>query len=262
MSRSTTLTAISSILIGSGLSLLPLSSAEADDASYPIAWTDIGIYPREGPSMESGRVGSALSNGTTVSIECETTGQSVDNGFAPTSIWERLSDGTYLPNAFIYTGVDGWTPGIPRCDESEEDATEVAVDDSPNESPKGYSGLWIANDRVSTQLINHYYSATGEAVVVDWSYFMQSARLVEALKRLPQPEGFGTYQSTPWDDGDIYNAAGAFTIARTSEHCYAVKDTYDFAPDKPENYVYLLNWFDALQGRAAEFETQSSGCIF
>lgn len=101
--------------VGVSVVLLHVAPASADE-TYPVGYTDIGIYRRAAPSMDSARVGSALSNGTPVLIDCETTGQVVDNGFAPTGIWEKLSDGTYLPNAFLYTGVDGWTPGISRCD--------------------------------------------------------------------------------------------------------------------------------------------------
>lgn len=241
------------LVIFGGVAVAPLASA---DVSYPIAWTGIGIYPRTGPSMDAPRAGAALPDGTMVSIQCETTGQVVSNGSVPSAVWERLSDGTYLPNAFISTGVDGWTPGIPSCE------SLGAPVDAVSETAKYYAGVWVPDDRVSTQLINHYFYATGEPVVVDWEFFLHSPRLVTALRELSQPDGYDVYTANPWDDGDVYYAVGAFTIARTSEHCYAIKDSYDFAPDKLENIPYLLNWVDAQQGRAAEFEVQSSGCIY
>ena len=232
------------------------TSASAD-ASYRVAWTQIGIYPKVAPSMDAERAAPALSDGDYVSIECETSGETVTSSVATTDIWERLSDGSYLPNAFIETGVNGWTPGVPRCD----DGVVGADDSTPAEEPKEYDGIWISNDRVSTQLLNHYFDATGESVVIDWSYFESSERLLQEIVGLPQPDHYDVYQSNPYDDGDIYYSLGAFTIARTSEHCYAIKDSYDYAPDKLENIPYF-NWVDARLGRAAEFDIHSSGCIY
>jgi hypothetical protein len=92
----------------------PLSASAS--GSFQIAWTKIGIYPRTGPSMSSARSGSALSDGTWVTVACELTGDYVTSDVATTNIWERLTNGTFLPNAFVNTHVNGWTPGIPRCD--------------------------------------------------------------------------------------------------------------------------------------------------
>lgn len=88
-------------------------------ASYPISWTEIGIYPRASTSMDSAKVGSVLYDGTSVLIVCEARGQLVSDGFT-SDIWERLADGTFVPNIYVNTGVDGWTPGIPRCDETQQ----------------------------------------------------------------------------------------------------------------------------------------------
>jgi len=85
-------------------------------SSFRIAWTHIGIYPRSAPSMSASKVGNALPDGASISVQCELTGTSVTSDVATTTIWERLTNGTYLPNAFVDTGVNGWTPGVPRCD--------------------------------------------------------------------------------------------------------------------------------------------------
>lgn len=65
--------------------------------------------------MADDHVGDALSDGTPLDIQCETSGTAVDNGSGPNTIWERLTDGTYLPNAFVSTGSDSWTTGMPDC---------------------------------------------------------------------------------------------------------------------------------------------------
>jgi hypothetical protein len=106
------LTAVSGVMAGLVLTAAP---SHADEHSFPVVGTDIGIYPRSAPSMASERVGAALANGETVQVVCETTGEAVDNGYAPSDVWARLSDGTFLPNAFLLTGVDGRSPGVEDC---------------------------------------------------------------------------------------------------------------------------------------------------
>lgn len=85
-------------------------------SGFRVAWTGIGIYPRTGPSMASVPASGALPDGAVVSVVCELVGQAVSNGFQVTDIWDRLEDGSWLPNAFLDTGVDGRTPGVPSCD--------------------------------------------------------------------------------------------------------------------------------------------------
>lgn len=239
-----------------GLLVAGGASAANADSSFEIVGTSIGIYPRAEPSMDSAKIGRALVDGENITVACETDGATVDNGYAPSSYWMQLSDGTYLPNAFILTGYDGRTQGLPDCDAPPAETEEAA------EGPKDYSGIFVSNDRVSQQLINHYYDATGEPVVLDWGFIESSDRLLSAMEQLEPNLGYRTYESDPASDGEIYAALGAFTIARTSDHCFAIKDRYDFAPDKLANVPYLLNWVDAQFGVAAEFDVHASGCIY
>lgn len=106
---------------------------------FTIAYTGgIGVYPRSGPSMGSQRVGAALPEGSSVEVACELEGELVDNNTTPaTKIWERLSDGTHIPNAYINSGADGWTPGVPRCDQS--------PDPQPKENASAYNPVAAAN---------------------------------------------------------------------------------------------------------------------
>lgn len=113
-----------------GVISAPFAHAEQ---AYPIAFTEIGIYPRVAPSMDSERNGNALSDGTMVTIECELEGQPVFNGMATISVWAKTPHG-YLPNSFLLTGVDGWTPGVPRC-ESSSTASDTIPKNGPPVSP-------------------------------------------------------------------------------------------------------------------------------
>ncbi|WP_157184830.1 DUF2599 domain-containing protein [Nocardia niigatensis] len=104
------------------------------DAQYPVAWTKIGIYPQSAPSMGSGQVGKALPDGAKVTIVCEGIGQPVSNGDKTIDVWERLDTGAWLPNAFIKTDHDGWTPGIPNCKDYVPQHAHGAQD--PHADPK------------------------------------------------------------------------------------------------------------------------------
>ncbi|SDV00755.1 Putative amidase domain-containing protein [Microlunatus sagamiharensis] len=102
------------------LSLLAVARPASADTTVTVDWTKIGIYPRASASMDSAHVGDALSDGASVDVVCEDKGQSVSNGAQEIDIWDKLSDGTWLPNAFLKTGSTSWTPGIPRCDGGDE----------------------------------------------------------------------------------------------------------------------------------------------
>jgi hypothetical protein len=84
--------------------------------------------------MSAAKVGAALSDGTRVTTECEAEGEPVSNGYQTIAIWDRLSDGTWLPNAFLDTGSETWTPGVPRCGEVDE---PIALTPDPRRTSQG-----------------------------------------------------------------------------------------------------------------------------
>ena len=262
--RSSLLRILAAALLGVALTIGGISAASAD-TDFAVVGTDIGIYRRTAPSMDASKVGEALTDGSVVTVSCELPGQLVDNGYAPSDAWMRLSDGTYLPNAFIMTGHDGWTPGLSRCDQGTASPPEAAPAPAPTpapaEQPKVYEGQPISDSDVSTQLIQWYYGGDGAPVVVAWSYFARDQRLMSELRALEFPLGYKTYQSNPADDGDIYYSLGAFTIARTSANCFAIKDSYDFFPNKWANVPYIFSWLDTFFAGAKPFTVQSSGCL-
>ncbi|GAA2245159.1 hypothetical protein N1031_15485 [Herbiconiux moechotypicola] len=226
------------------------STAAFADAQFKVAWTHVGIYPRSGPSMESTKVGAALPDGTTVTVVCEQEGQSVTSDVTTSSIWELTSNGTWLPNAFVETHSNGWTPGVPRCDQPETSPQ------TPTETPFPVSGIPIKNNgSVYAQLYSHYYDRSGTNAVIEWSFFQQNARLMDVARSLKVNE-YTEFPSNPTDDGtDYFLAMGTHTIWRTSQNCFRVKDTYDFA------FPYVTQVYDAWRGNAKVFTVYSSGCI-
>lgn len=242
-------------LAGALLLSVGLSSSAIAGSPYQIAWTGIGIYPRSGPSMDSAKVGAALPDGATVSIACELEGQAVSNGYNVSAVWERLDNGSYLPNAFIDSKVDGWTPGIPRCDAAPAPAPEPTEQAQTFAGTPIHSGQWL-----SYELWDHYLWGKGAQVVIAWDYLKNDPALVTWMRQLPA-DGYGrTYEASVGTNDDLYWALGAFSVARTSELCYVIRDQYDFEPDKPTNLPLQVYNLYRLGG-AQPFTTRASGCL-
>lgn len=67
---------------------------------------------RAGPSTSNSIVGS-LANGASVGIQCQTRGQSVAGYFGTSNIWNRIGTGRFIPDAYTYTGSNGFV--APQC---------------------------------------------------------------------------------------------------------------------------------------------------
>lgn len=68
--------------------------------------------------MQSAKVGNALPDGAVISVDCEAEGAETSNASETSTVWERLTNGTWIPNVFVDSGYLGWTPGVPRCDQT------------------------------------------------------------------------------------------------------------------------------------------------
>ncbi len=90
-----------------------------------------------------------------------------------------------------------------------------------------------------------------------------SPRLGTLGAALPEDSIGKQYQTDP-SDGDIAISVGWVSIARTSEHCWSLKDDYNFTPDKLTNLPYLSLWLEQFKfgKHAANFTVVSSGCVF
>lgn len=228
-------------------------AARAEQA-YPIAFTNgIGIYPRTAPSMDAARNGSALPEGTMVTIECELEGPPVSNDMATISIWAKTSHG-YLPNAYIRTGVDSWTPGVPRC----EQLAEPAGPKVEMEEPINFSGTRIAdNHNMSGILYTHFFAGGGQPAIIDWAFFARHPRFVAWIKNLPvkgAPQVYSAYSVDP-REVQMMLSLGSFTVKRYSDNCFFVHDYYDF------EWMYIGQNAATDIGFAKEFHVYSSGCI-
>jgi LasA protease len=75
------------------------------------AWDSATVNERSGPGTNYSIVGS-LSDGTTVTISCWRNGTTHTGRYGTTAVWDKLSDGHWASDAFIYTGTN--TIG-PQC---------------------------------------------------------------------------------------------------------------------------------------------------
>jgi hypothetical protein len=74
----------------------------------------VGLNVRKSPSTTS-TVVAFLPEGKTVNISCQTTGTTVGS----TNVWNRLDAfGGYVADAFLWTGYNGYIPGVSKCGEA------------------------------------------------------------------------------------------------------------------------------------------------
>jgi murein DD-endopeptidase MepM/ murein hydrolase activator NlpD len=69
---------------------------------------------RSGPGTGHAAVGT-VADGATVTIQCQTTGTTVTGTYGTSNIWDRIGSGRFISDAYVYTGHDGFIPGVPRC---------------------------------------------------------------------------------------------------------------------------------------------------
>ncbi|MET8285919.1 SH3 domain-containing protein [Streptomyces sp. NPDC051639] len=86
-------------------------AAVAGLVTYPIA-PGSALNVRSGPGTGY-RIVRVLPEGSRVSIFCQTPGGSVSGPYGTTSIWDNISNGEYVSDAYVKTGSDGYI--APRC---------------------------------------------------------------------------------------------------------------------------------------------------
>ena len=67
---------------------------------------------RSGASTSYSIVGS-LANGASVTIQCQTRGQSITGYYGTSNIWNRIGSGRFIPDVYTYTGSNGFV--APQC---------------------------------------------------------------------------------------------------------------------------------------------------
>jgi LasA protease len=68
------------------------------------------VNKRTGPGSGYGLAGT-VADGATVSISCSSNGTSHTGRWGTSSLWNRLTDGTWVSDAFMWTGITGAVNG-------------------------------------------------------------------------------------------------------------------------------------------------------
>jgi uncharacterized protein YraI len=85
-------------------------SAEAT-RTYPIA-PGYTVNVRSGPGTHY-RIVRTLPAGSRIPIYCQGPGESVSGPYGTTNIWDNITNGQFVSDAYVKTGSDGYV--APRC---------------------------------------------------------------------------------------------------------------------------------------------------
>lgn len=85
------------------------ATATTAAVSYPVV---ANVNVRSGPGTSYETVG-AITAGSRVSIDCQTSGQTVVGPLGTSPIWDRIGAGRYVSDAYVKTGSDGYVAA--RC---------------------------------------------------------------------------------------------------------------------------------------------------
>jgi uncharacterized protein YraI len=98
-----------------GAAILLGSTPASAGVTSTVGTVDSGSTPlhiRSGASTSTSVVGS-LRSGSTVTLLCQVTGQTISGRVRTTNLWDKLADGRYVSNAYIRRGSLGPCPGTP-----------------------------------------------------------------------------------------------------------------------------------------------------
>ncbi|MEV0272118.1 NlpC/P60 family protein [Hamadaea sp. NPDC050747] len=128
---------------------------------------------RDGASMDANVVKKDMYRaGATIKVVCQDRG---DMAYG-SAIWDRTSDGVYVPDAYVKTGTDGFAPGVARC-------SDLA------QSGKAYPATADLNGRAGPSLT---------ARVVEENMYRKGEKVVVVC----QIAGSVAYGSAIWDKTD------------------------------------------------------------
>ncbi|MFI5493136.1 peptidoglycan DD-metalloendopeptidase family protein [Actinoplanes sp. NPDC051859] len=103
--------ALLTALSGNALTASPAAAAPAPVAGTGTVVTDgTPLNIRSAPSASGLRTGT-VAHGATVSLVCKTAGQFIRGTVKNTGYWDRLSDNTYISDAYVDRG----SADLPRC---------------------------------------------------------------------------------------------------------------------------------------------------
>jgi uncharacterized protein YraI len=100
-----TTSAVVGVLLGTA------GAAQAATGTVNTAGSALTVRAAPGTSYDAW---TTVADGATVTILCQTTGTSVTGTYGTSSVWDMLSNGGFVADAYVYTGSDGTV--APACD--------------------------------------------------------------------------------------------------------------------------------------------------
>jgi hypothetical protein len=161
---------------------------------YKVTATLDGRYT---PQTTAARVVDKYPNGSTIYVLCQTPGDAIYGS----AIWDKTTDGLYVPDYYVSTGSAGYVPGLPRCDSGS--------------SPNPFNGTYF---RAKATLDGRYEPTLTSTRLVD--YYSAGATLLVTCQTL----GEEIYGSQIWDK----TIEGLFV-----PDYYVDTNTTDFVPGVP-----------------------------
>ncbi|MFD0316535.1 SH3 domain-containing protein [Streptomyces flavalbus] len=86
-------------------------TTEATFRTYPVA-PGVRLNVRSGPGTGYSII-RVLPEGSRVPIYCQTPGTTVTGPYGTTKLWDNISNGEFVSDAYVYTGSDGYVAS--RC---------------------------------------------------------------------------------------------------------------------------------------------------
>jgi len=227
-------------------SVIAVPTASADEVNATVfsapGWDYANIRP--GPSTDGQPIAQAQP-GQTVELVCYRYGGEAKGPYGSSTLWYKIKgyESGWIADSMLLTGSD--LPVTSEC-----------------ETPVPVHGKYLESEergRNYVLLADHYFGGTGEAAVLPWGMFWQSPRFIRTAYSVPVG-GYFEYEATEQGDTrDLWLSLRKFSVTRTSQNCFYVKDYYNFDHDDPNWILKALSYAPDFK-LARPFDVVASGC--
>ncbi|MBE8470953.1 SH3 domain-containing protein [Streptomyces justiciae] len=96
------------LLAGTAAAFLTVlgTASQAAAAGYPVVGTS-DVNARSGPGT-SYQIIKTYKPGTTLTLVCQTPGETITGPLGTSNIWDKTADGVYVSDTYVKTGSDGY----------------------------------------------------------------------------------------------------------------------------------------------------------
>ncbi|WP_290060602.1 hypothetical protein [Amycolatopsis solani] len=132
-----------------------LGGATPARAATGTVHTDSGapLTVRSAPRTAAGSAGT-IADGTAVTIDCQTTGETVTGKYGTSNIWDHVEGSGYITDTYVYTGSDGRI--APDCTDVPTPPTTACSTSGLNDPNTCAQAVTKAKSRIHTNYIASY----------------------------------------------------------------------------------------------------------